>query len=112
VVIGRRCRHVPAEAALEVVAGYLIVNDVSVRDWQLAAPTMTLGKSFDTHGPIGPWLTTTDEIADPQDLSIRTWLNDELVQDGSTADMVFDIATQIGVLENPIVDEPDSTTRR
>jgi 2-keto-4-pentenoate hydratase/2-oxohepta-3-ene-1,7-dioic acid hydratase in catechol pathway len=155
VVIGRRCRHVPAESALDVVAGYLVVNDVSVRDWQLKAPTMTLGKSFDTHGPIGPWLTTTDEIDDPQNLRIRTWLNDELVQDGSTADMIFDIATQIatlstaftlepgdiiatgtpagvgfahdpalwmkdgdtvrveidglGVLENPIVDEPDST---
>ena len=71
VVIGRRCRHVPAERALEVVAGYLVVNDVTVRDWQLAAPTMTIGKSFDTHGPIGPWITTVDEIADPHDLRLQ-----------------------------------------
>ena len=158
VVIGTRCRHVPADSAFDVVAGYLVVNDVTVRDWQLSSPTMTLGKSFDTHGPIGPWLTTADEIDDPQNLRIRTWLNDELMQDGSTADMIYDIATQIatlttaftlepgdiiatgtpagvgiarqpplwmkagdvvrveidglGVLENPIIDEPDSTVIR
>jgi 2-keto-4-pentenoate hydratase/2-oxohepta-3-ene-1,7-dioic acid hydratase in catechol pathway len=158
VVIGRRCRHVPVDEAFAVVAGYLIVNDVSVRDWQLRSPTMTLGKSFDTHGPTGPWLTTVDEIDDPYSLSIRTWLNDVLVQDGTTASMVFDISTQIatlstaftlepgdiiatgtpagvgiarqpplwmkagdvvrieieglGSLENPIVDEPDSTVVR
>jgi 2-keto-4-pentenoate hydratase/2-oxohepta-3-ene-1,7-dioic acid hydratase in catechol pathway len=106
VVIGRRCRHVPVEAALDVVAGYLVVNDVSVRDWQLSSPTMTLGKSFDTHGPIGPWLTTADEIADPHDLSIRTWLDDELVQDGSTRSMIFDIPTQIARLTAAFTLEP------
>jgi 2-keto-4-pentenoate hydratase/2-oxohepta-3-ene-1,7-dioic acid hydratase in catechol pathway len=106
VVIGRRCRHVPAESAMDVVAGYLIVNDVSVRDWQMASPTMTLGKSFDTHGPIGPWLTTADEVADPHDLSIRTWLNDELVQDGSTSSMIFDIPTQIATLSTAFTLEP------
>ncbi len=58
IVIGKRCRHVPRARAHEVIAGYLIVNDVSVRDWQRRAPTMTLGKSFDTHGPIGPWIVT------------------------------------------------------
>ena len=57
-VIGRRCRHVPRERAHEVIAGYLVVNDVIVRDWQLRVPTWTMGKSFDTHGPIGPWITT------------------------------------------------------
>jgi 2-keto-4-pentenoate hydratase/2-oxohepta-3-ene-1,7-dioic acid hydratase in catechol pathway len=106
VVIGRRCRHVPAESALDVVAGYLVVNDVSVRDWQLSSPTMTLGKSFDTHGPIGPWLTTADEIADPHDLRIRTWLNDELVQDGSKSSMIFDIPTQIATLSTAFTLEP------
>jgi 2-keto-4-pentenoate hydratase/2-oxohepta-3-ene-1,7-dioic acid hydratase in catechol pathway len=106
VVIGRRCRHVPADAAFEVVAGYVVVNDVSVRDWQLRSPTMTLGKSFDTHGPIGPWLTTVDEIADPHDLSIRTWLNDELVQDGSTSSMIFDIPAQIATLSTSFTLEP------
>jgi 2-keto-4-pentenoate hydratase/2-oxohepta-3-ene-1,7-dioic acid hydratase in catechol pathway len=106
VVIGTRCRHVPAAAAFEVVAGYLVVNDVTVRDWQLNSPTMTLGKSFDTHGPTGPWLTTADEIADPHDLRIRTWLNDQLVQDGSTRDMIFDIPTQIATLSTAFTLEP------
>ena len=68
IVIGERCRHVPVEQAHEVIAGYTIANDVSVRDWQLRTPTMTMGKSFDTHGPLGPWLVTTDEIGDPHDL--------------------------------------------
>ncbi len=84
VVIGRRCRHVPAARAHEVTAGYTVVNDVTVRDWQFKAPTMTIGKSFDTHGPIGPWVVTADEIPNPQDLRIRTWVNDDLRQDAST----------------------------
>lgn len=88
-VIGRRCRHVPADRALEVVAGFMVVNDVSVRDWQWRTPTMMMGKGFDTHGPSGPWLVTPDELGDPQRLSVRTWVNDELRQDGNTADMVF-----------------------
>ena len=54
IVIGERCRHVPVERAHEVIAGYTIANDLSVRDWQMRTPTMTLGKSFDTHGPLGP----------------------------------------------------------
>jgi 2-keto-4-pentenoate hydratase/2-oxohepta-3-ene-1,7-dioic acid hydratase in catechol pathway len=88
VVIGTRCRRVPAERAHEVVAGYLVVNDVSVRDWQMATPTMTMGKSWDSHGPIGPWLVTTDEITDPHDLRIRTWIDDDLRQDASTSLMI------------------------
>ena len=88
VVIGQRCRSVKAADAADVVAGYLVVNDVSVRDWQRATPTMTMGKSWDTHGPIGPWLVTTDEITDPHDLRIRTWVDDELRQDASTAQMI------------------------
>jgi 2-keto-4-pentenoate hydratase/2-oxohepta-3-ene-1,7-dioic acid hydratase in catechol pathway len=88
VVIGRRCRAVPAARAHEVVAGYLIVDDVSVRDWQRATPTMTMGKSWDTHGPIGPWLVTADEIPDPHDLRIRTWVDGDLRQDESTAAML------------------------
>ena len=66
IVIGTRCRHVPEDRAHEVIAGYTITNDVSVRDWQLRTPTMTLGKSFDTHGPLGPWIVTADELGDPQ----------------------------------------------
>jgi 2-keto-4-pentenoate hydratase/2-oxohepta-3-ene-1,7-dioic acid hydratase in catechol pathway len=90
VVIGRRCRNVPADRAHEVVAGYLIVNDVSVRDWQRATPTMTMGKSWDTHGPIGPWLVTADELTDPHSLAIRTYVDGELRQDGNTKQMIND----------------------
>ena len=90
VVIGTRCRNVPKERAREVVAGYLVVNDVSVRDWQRASPTMTMGKSWDTHGPTGPWLVTADEIADPHQLHIRTWVDGDLRQDASTSLMITD----------------------
>ena len=98
VVIGERCRRVPEADALAVVAGYLIVNDVSVRDWQGRSPTMTLGKSWDTHGPMGPWLTTADEVPDPQALRLRTIVSGETLQDASTADMVTTVAQQIAVL--------------
>ena len=105
-VIGRRCRHVPVDRALEVVAGYTVVNDVSVRDWQWRSPTMMLGKGFDTHGPTGPWITTTDEIDDPQDLTVRTWVNDELRQDGTTADMIFSCAEMVAHLSQAFTLEP------
>ena len=106
VVIGRRCRHVPAERAGDVIAGYTIANDVSVRDWQMRAPTMTIGKSFDTHGPLGPWLVTGDELGDPQQLGIRTFVNEERRQDGNTAEMVFDCAQQVSHLSEAFTLEP------
>lgn len=105
-VIGRRCRHVPASRALEVVGGYLVANDVTVRDWQFKAPTMTLGKSFDTHGPIGPWLVTADEVPDPQDLRILTRVNGQVMQDASTREMIFDCARQIETLSTAFTLEP------
>ena len=89
-VIGKRCRHVPRSRAPEVIAGYLICNDVSVRDWQLRIPTWTMGKSFDTHGPLGPWLTTSDEVGDPHGLSIRTLVNGEVRQSSNTKELIFD----------------------
>jgi 2-keto-4-pentenoate hydratase/2-oxohepta-3-ene-1,7-dioic acid hydratase in catechol pathway len=99
VVIGQKCRHVSVEDARSVIAGYLVVNDVSVRDWlQKRSPTFTLGKSFDTHGPIGPWLTTDDEIVDPLDLHMRLTVNGEVRQDFSTSDMIYDIYEQIAYL--------------
>ena len=98
VVIGRRVRRVGADESMEAVAGYLVVNDVSVREWQRRSPTFTLGKSFDTHGPIGPWVLTRDEVPAPQDLRLRTWVNGELRQDGSTSEMVVPIAEQIAYL--------------
>jgi 2-keto-4-pentenoate hydratase/2-oxohepta-3-ene-1,7-dioic acid hydratase in catechol pathway len=106
IVIGKRCRHVPVESAHEAIAGYTIANDVSVRDWQLRAMTMTIGKSFDTHGPLGPWLVTGDEIGDPQALGIRTFLNDEQRQDGNTGDMVFDCFQQVSHLSEAFTLEP------
>jgi len=99
VVIGRRCKNVAASDARSVIAGYLVANDVSVRDWlQKRSPTFTLGKSFDTHGPIGPWLTTDDEIADPLALRMRLTVNGEVRQDGPTDDMIYDIYEQIAYL--------------
>jgi 2-keto-4-pentenoate hydratase/2-oxohepta-3-ene-1,7-dioic acid hydratase in catechol pathway len=106
IVIGRRCRHVPVESAHEAIAGYTIANDVSVRDWQMRAMTMTIGKSFDTHGPLGPWLVTGEEIGDPQALGIRTFVNDEQRQDGNTGEMVFDCAQQVSHLSEAFTLEP------
>jgi 2-keto-4-pentenoate hydratase/2-oxohepta-3-ene-1,7-dioic acid hydratase in catechol pathway len=106
VVIGRRCRHVAPEQAPGVIAGYTCANDVSVRDWQGRAKTMTLGKSFDTHGPLGPWLVTGDELGDPHDLRIRGYLNDELRQDSSTSEMVFSCFEQVSHLSEAFTLEP------
>lgn len=105
-VIGRRCRHVPVERAHEVIAGYTCANDLSVRDWQGRAQTMTIGKSFDTHGPLGPCLVTPDEVGDPQDLRVRCYVNEELRQDASTAEMVFDCFQQVSHLSEAFTLEP------
>jgi 2-keto-4-pentenoate hydratase/2-oxohepta-3-ene-1,7-dioic acid hydratase in catechol pathway len=106
VVIGTRCRHVPEERAHEVIAGYTITNDVSVRDWQLRTPTMTMGKSFDTHGPLGPWIVTGDELGDPHQLALKTYLNDELRQDGNTREMIYNCFKQVAHLSAAFTLEP------
>src|SRR5581483_199591 len=106
VVIGARCRHVPAERAREVIAGYAITNELSVRDWQIRTPTMTMGKSFDTHGPLGPWIVTLDELGDPHDLAIRTFVNDELRQNGNTGEMIYDCYQQVAHLSAAFTLEP------
>jgi 2-keto-4-pentenoate hydratase/2-oxohepta-3-ene-1,7-dioic acid hydratase in catechol pathway len=105
-VVGPRCQHVPAARAFEVVAGFTIINDVSVRDWQARSPTFTLGKSFDTHAPCGPELVTGDELGDPGALSVRTWVNDELRQDSTTADLIFGCAEMIEYLTTAFPLEP------
>jgi 2-keto-4-pentenoate hydratase/2-oxohepta-3-ene-1,7-dioic acid hydratase in catechol pathway len=97
-VIGRRCRHVPRARAHEVIAGYLVADDVTVRDWQFRVPTWTMGKSFDTHGPLGPWITTPDEVGDPHALEIRTWVNGEQRQHSNTRNLVFDCFAQVAHL--------------
>ena len=106
VVIGKRCRHVRVENARSVIAGYFVVNDVTARDWQFRSPTFTLGKSFDTHGPIGPWITTDDEIADPHGLMMALELNGEERQRSSTNDMIYNIYDQIAYLSQVMTLEP------
>jgi 2-keto-4-pentenoate hydratase/2-oxohepta-3-ene-1,7-dioic acid hydratase in catechol pathway len=106
IVIGKRCRHVRVEEAADVIAGYTIANDVSVRDWQLRTPTMTIGKSFDTHGPLGPWIVTAQELGDPHALGIRTFVNGEQRQDGNTGEMVFNCFEQVAHLSEAFTLEP------
>jgi 2-keto-4-pentenoate hydratase/2-oxohepta-3-ene-1,7-dioic acid hydratase in catechol pathway len=105
-VIGRRCRHVPRARAREVIAGFVVVNDVSVRDWQRRTPTMTMGKSFDTHCPFGPALVTRDEVADESALEISTWVNGERRQHSSTNQLIFDCAALIEHLSTAFTLEP------
>jgi 2-keto-4-pentenoate hydratase/2-oxohepta-3-ene-1,7-dioic acid hydratase in catechol pathway len=105
-VIGPRCQNVPAGRALEVVAGFTIIDDVSARDWQWRTPTFTVGKSFDTHAPCGPELVTADELGDPDALAVRTWVNDELRQDSTTADMIFGCREMIAYLSTAFPLEP------
>lgn len=105
-VIGKRCRHVPKQRASEVIAGYTICNDVSVRDWQLRVPTMTMGKSFDTHCPLGPALVTRDEIPDPHVLDVRTWVNGEQRQSSNTKHLIFDCFTLVEHLSTAFTLEP------
>ena len=105
-VIGRRCRHVRAQDAAEVIAGYLIVDDVSVRDWQIQTPQWSLAKSFDSHGPIGPWITTADELDDPHALGVRTYVNGELRQQSNTNQLIFDCFRQVEILSQACTLEP------
>jgi 2-keto-4-pentenoate hydratase/2-oxohepta-3-ene-1,7-dioic acid hydratase in catechol pathway len=95
VVIGKRCRHVSAADAHSVIGGYFVCNDVTARDWQFQSPTFTLGKSFDTHGPIGPWIVTADAVLDPHALDMRLFVNGTQRQVGNTKDMIYDIYAQI-----------------
>lgn len=92
IVIGTKARHVTKEKALEHVAGYCVVNDVSERAFQLQSSQWDKGKSYDTFGPIGPWLVTTDEITDPQVLDMFLDLNGKRMQSGNTRTMIFDCA--------------------
>jgi len=95
VVIGTTARYVDEEAALNHVAGYCIVNDVSERSFQMATSQWDKGKGFDSAGPIGPWLVTTDEITDPQTLDMKLEVNGKTMQSGNTRTMVFNVAKLI-----------------
>jgi 2,4-didehydro-3-deoxy-L-rhamnonate hydrolase len=91
-VIGTRTRYVTEAKALDHVAGYCIVNDVSERAFQMATSQWDKGKGFDTAGPIGPWLVTSDEIRDPQNLDMALEVNGKRMQSGNTRTMVFSVA--------------------
>lgn len=105
-VVGRRCRYVPRERAAEVIGGYVVINDVSVRDWQLRTATWTLGKSWDSHGPFGPWIVTPEDVPDPHALELRTWVNGDLRQSANTRDMIYDCFAQVETLSTVFTLEP------
>ncbi len=98
VVIGKAAKRVTRDEAREHVFGYMVCNDVSARDWQKHSPTFTVGKSFDTHGPVGPWIVTADEIPDPHALRLRSFVNGEPRQDGNTSELVYDVWDQVSYL--------------
>ncbi|MGE3913301.1 MAG: fumarylacetoacetate hydrolase family protein [Chloroflexota bacterium] len=107
VVIGKLAKSVPREDAMEYVAGYTIMNDVSARDLQLGKDGgIILGKNFDTSAPFGPAIALTDEIPDPTHLRLRTWVNGELRQDGNTHTLIFDVPAIIAFLTQQMTLEP------
>jgi 2-keto-4-pentenoate hydratase/2-oxohepta-3-ene-1,7-dioic acid hydratase in catechol pathway len=106
VVIGTRTRHVEEARALDAVQGYICVNDVSARDLQFADGQWTRGKSPDTFCPVGPRLVAREEIDDPQALAVRCTVNGEVLQDSSTANMIFSVAEIIAYISRTITLEP------
>ncbi|NYT64779.1 fumarylacetoacetate hydrolase family protein [Alcaligenaceae bacterium] len=98
-VIGTQAKQVSIEDALSHVAGYVLAHDVSERDWQLKRNGQwNKGKSFDGFGPLGPWLVTSDEVADPQNIDLKLSVNGQVMQNSSTADMIFSIAHTVSYL--------------
>ena len=100
IIIGKECRHVSYENAQECIYGFTIVNDFSIRDWQFRGPphTLTMGKSWDTHCPFGPYIVTSDEIKDPHNLKLKTFVNNEIRQNSNTNLMIYDCFTLIEYL--------------
>lgn len=100
IIIGKRCKNVPKERALDVVLGFTCANDVSARDWQRrwGGSQWCRGKTFDTFCPLGPTIVTTDEVGNPNALRLRTLLNGQVMQDSNTADMIFNVQTLIAFL--------------
>ena len=106
IVIGTAGRYLSRQEAAAAIFGYTVVNDISVRDWQLRSPTHTIGKSFDSHGPFGPWIVTADELTDPHNLTITTKVNEETRQRGNTAEMVFDCFSIVAFLSQVMTLRP------
>ena len=105
VVIGTGGRHIPAEEALAAVAGYVVLDDVTMRDWQHRGQQWTPGKNFEGTLPVGPELVTADEL-EPSDLAVQTRVNGELVQNGRTSDMVIGVPDQISFISSFVTLEP------
>jgi 2-keto-4-pentenoate hydratase/2-oxohepta-3-ene-1,7-dioic acid hydratase in catechol pathway len=105
-VIGKGGRHIARADAPQAVFGYCVGNDVSVRDWQGHSPQWSIAKSFDTHSPIGPWITLTDEMPDPHGFKITCAVNGEIRQESNTANLVFDVWAQIEYLSQAMTLEP------
>lgn len=105
-VIGRRAKHVAAGHARDYIFGFCAGNDVSVRDWQQHSSQWCVGKSFDTHAPIGPWIVTSDEIGDPHRLDVKCFVNDEIRQHSNTRQLVFNIFDQVEYLSRAMTLEP------
>jgi 2-keto-4-pentenoate hydratase/2-oxohepta-3-ene-1,7-dioic acid hydratase in catechol pathway len=106
VVIGKLARHVSAADALDHVAGYMNGNDVTVRDWQRHTATWMMGKSWDTHGPTGPWILTRDEVPDHHALELKTYVNDVEKQSAPVSDLLFDVPALIEYLSTAFTLEP------
>jgi len=106
VVIGKEAKNVSKESALDYVFGYTIINDVSARDIQFADGQWVRGKSLDTFCPMGPYIVTTDEIIDPQNLTLTCTVNNNLLQNASTKDMIFSVADLISILSKSFTYEP------
>ena len=107
-VIGKQCRHVPYDKASSVIYGYTVVNDATIRDWQMRGPpmTMTMGKSWDTHCPFGPYLVTSDEVGNPHQLKLETHVNGELRQSASTDGLIHDCFAVVEYLSTAFTLEP------
>jgi 2-keto-4-pentenoate hydratase/2-oxohepta-3-ene-1,7-dioic acid hydratase in catechol pathway len=105
-VIGRGGRNIAAEDWRQHVFGYTLVNDVTARDYQRATSQWLMGKTFDTFAPMGPWIVTADEIADPHELDIQMEINGEMLQDSNTRELIFKIPDLIAFLSSVFTLEP------
>ena len=105
-VIGKGGRYIPKDGASAAIFGFCCGNDVSARDWQMATSQWVLGKSFDTHAPFGPWITTSDEVGAPHTLGIRSFVNGEKRQDSNTSNFVFNVWEQVEYVSKVMTLEP------
>ncbi|MCR2823052.1 fumarylacetoacetate hydrolase family protein [Lederbergia panacisoli] len=106
IVIGKKAKYINVDSALDHVFGYCTVNDLSARDLQLRTPQWLLGKSCDKFSPVGPYLVTADEVGNPNDLSLKTYVNGELRQNSNTSDMIFNCAEIVSYISQHMTLEP------